>query len=327
MNDTPYLFQRGWFWLGVLAVAGVIAGHRIFFSGPQPQAPDEFATQRTFIPQPAVTEFPVRPTSEAGDRLADADLVLGVTLNGAARAYPLAMLNADPKTKVLNDVLAGKPIAVLWCDRCQTGVVYERVVDGQTLTLRVFGSLWRDSIVFEDLETRTQWSQWEGAGKLGKLKGKSLKRLPCAVIDWKSWRRAYPQGDVALLEHKETAFAQDRYGDASQYVLAVGDGQHAKAWSLAEIADQGVINDQWQDQPVAAVFLEASGTARLFERIIDQKPVTLRRQAGELRDAATDSVWDPLTGRAIAGPLQGAQLPALSSWVTTRAAWKQFYQH
>jgi len=327
MNDTsaPYLFQRGWFWLGVLAAAGLIAGHHFFLSGRQPQAREDFATQRSFIPQPAVTEFAVRPMHETGDRLDDRELVLGVTLSGTARAYPLAMLNAEPKTKVLNDVVAGQAIAVLWCDRCQTGVVYERVVAGRTLTMRVFGSLWRDSIVFEDLETRTQWSQWEGAAKLGQLKGNTLKRLPCTIVDWQSWRREYPGGDVVMLEHKEAAFAHDRYGDASQYLLAVGDGAFAKAWNLTEIAEQGVINDHWQDTPVAAVFLETSGTARLFGRVVDERPVTLRRKAGVLRDVETDSVWDALSGRAIAGPLQGAQLPLLPSWLTTHAAWRQFH--
>ena len=61
------------------------------------------------------------------------------------------------------------PIAVTWCDLCQSGMVYGREVAGRTLTLRVSGMLWLGNMVMEDLETGTLWSQLAGEGIRGEL--------------------------------------------------------------------------------------------------------------------------------------------------------------
>ncbi len=277
------------------------------------------------LPQAPVTEFAVVPAKAVGDRLAEEDLVLGLALEGAARAYPLAMLNAEPRTKVLNDRLAGRAIVVTWCDKCQAGVVYDRTVAGQTLTFGIFGSLWRDSLVMDDAETKTQWSQWEGVARRGKLQGAGLRRLPSVIVSWRDWRTLHPETDAAVLEKKQTDFEVDRFRDAAQYVLAIGEGAEAKAWSLAQIRDQGVINDVWRDRPVAAIYLQSSGTARLVERLAQGKTITLHVKEDELRDDETGSRWNGVTAKASAGPLEGTSLTPLPSWLTTRAVWERFH--
>ncbi len=328
MNDSrpPLLVQRGWFWLGVLALAGLIVGYEVYRKDRKPVVNEEFKTQRYIIPQPPVSEFTVKRVAELRDELDANELVLGVMVGKEARAYPLNMLNAEPQTKVLNDVVAGRAIGVTWCDRCRTGIVFDRVVDGQTLTLGVFGSLWRDSMVLYDQETMTQWSQWEGKAKMGPLRGASLQRLPSVVAVWEDWRRQYPDGSVVLLEQRQNEFGQGTYQDAAAYVLVVGEGAGAKTWSLADVAAQRVVNDHWQDKPVAAFFLEKSGTAQLFERQLGERTLTFRWEQGALKDDATGSVWDPLTGRASAGPLAGRQLTPLAGMVTSRSAWRYFHR-
>ena len=71
--------------------------------------------------------------------------VVGVELDGESRAYPINMLSR-PDHHVVNDVLGGQPIAVTWCGLCQSPLVCERRVDGQTLTFFVSGELYGENI-------------------------------------------------------------------------------------------------------------------------------------------------------------------------------------
>jgi hypothetical protein len=58
-----------------------------------------------------IKDFPVIPASESD---VDAnELVLGVVVNGKARAYPINMLNG-PSREILNDELGGTAIAATW---------------------------------------------------------------------------------------------------------------------------------------------------------------------------------------------------------------------
>lgn len=77
-------------------------------------AEDEFQP-RTVIPRafPPITEFPVATAEKANRELNDAELVLGVVVEGEARAYPINMLTG-PQREILNDTLGGKAIAATW---------------------------------------------------------------------------------------------------------------------------------------------------------------------------------------------------------------------
>ncbi len=53
----------------------------------------------------------VVPADEA--ELGEGDLVMGVVINGEARAYPVNYMNG-PTNEVVNDVLGGRAIASTW---------------------------------------------------------------------------------------------------------------------------------------------------------------------------------------------------------------------
>ncbi len=63
---------------------------------------------------PAITNTPVIAASAAGEQVVrDKDLVLGVTVNGESRAYPINMLTG-PRREIINDELGGRAIAATW---------------------------------------------------------------------------------------------------------------------------------------------------------------------------------------------------------------------
>src|SRR2546426_571927 len=61
--------------------------------------------------------------AEIAEEVTGDELVLGVEIHGEARAYPINQLS-QPKREVFNETLAGRAIAVTWCDRCNNGAVF-----------------------------------------------------------------------------------------------------------------------------------------------------------------------------------------------------------
>lgn len=64
-------------------------------------------------PFPVIDNIPVFDVAEADKELEPNDLVLGVEINGSARAYPIAMIS-QPIREVFNDHLGGAAIAATW---------------------------------------------------------------------------------------------------------------------------------------------------------------------------------------------------------------------
>ena len=68
---------------------------------------------RTVLRRPvrAITNPTIVPVDQAG--LSDNELIIGVEIDGHARAYPINMLTG-PKREIINDELNGVPIAATW---------------------------------------------------------------------------------------------------------------------------------------------------------------------------------------------------------------------
>ena len=64
-------------------------------------------------PFPAIIDAPVITAEEVSDQVVDAELVLGVVVNGEARAYPINMLTG-PSREIINDTLGNRAIAATW---------------------------------------------------------------------------------------------------------------------------------------------------------------------------------------------------------------------
>ncbi|MFB6111920.1 MAG: DUF3179 domain-containing protein [Halobacteriaceae archaeon] len=108
-----------------------------------------------------------------------------------ARAYPVSILNYH---EVVNDVVDGEPTAVTWCPLCGSAVVYDRRVEGRTLTFGVSGKLADDDLVLYDRETNSEWKQSSGKCLSGPLAGRELTVKPATMITEGDFRAQYPEG-------------------------------------------------------------------------------------------------------------------------------------
>ncbi len=78
-----------------------------------PAGPESFYPDRAVARPPIVTRFETLTVAEAEGSVAENELVLAVTIEGEARAYPLNMLNG-PTREIINDELGGRSIAATW---------------------------------------------------------------------------------------------------------------------------------------------------------------------------------------------------------------------
>lgn len=125
--------------------------------------------------------FPVSDTAR-DDRLSPSALVVGLEIDGEARAY-----HVDGLTDPINDELGGEPIVVLPTDG--GAGVFSAIVDGERLHFESEGG------TFIDTATRSTWSA-SGSAVSGPLQGKILEPVGARTTFWFALVAAFP--DVEL---------------------------------------------------------------------------------------------------------------------------------
>ena len=112
-------------------------------------------------------DAPRYETAAMGDWLDGADLVLGfVTEAGDAYAYPHKILNFH---EIVNEEFDGIPVLISYCPLCRSGVVYDRRLEGRTLSFGNTSALYESDLVMFDRETNSYWWQVAGRAIVGAL--------------------------------------------------------------------------------------------------------------------------------------------------------------
>ncbi len=281
---------------------------------------------RRVIPQamPPIVKPRVQPADVADQRLKKDELVLGVVIDGQARAYPLNMLTG-PNREIVNDELAGQPIAATWCHLAHCATVYSRQQGDQTLTLAVSGMLWNDTLVMTDTGTRSLWGQLTGKAMRGPLQGKELQRLAATVAPWQTWLELHPDTTVLLLSRTAHVFDGRDFDPLFDYVAGAASGPAARAWPLDQLLHEPVVNDSLGDEPIVVVFQSKSKTVSLYSRRLEGRELSFDWDEGKLIDRESHSVWNPASGQAIAGPRRGSSLTPVPAVVAYREAWEAFF--
>jgi len=132
------------------------------------------------------------PVAEAD--LPDAEPVLVLAPEDApARAWPLRYLMWH---EIVNDTVAGRPVAATWCPLCNAAAVFDARLGERTLTFGVTGKLRASDMIMYDRETESWWQQIEGRAVAGALAGETLETLPARVESFARFREENPEGEV-----------------------------------------------------------------------------------------------------------------------------------
>lgn len=102
--------------------------------------------------------------------------------------------------------------------------------------------------------------------------------------------------------------------------IVTGVGDEAVGWSLPGLVEAGVVNDTVGEEPVLAVVHPADGRRwAVFRRTLGESILTFEVRENRIVDTDTGSVWHPIDGVAMAGPLAGERLERLDAEAMTDA--------
>ncbi len=137
---------------------------------------------------PAIME-PVFVEASEADFLRDEDLVVGITLAGSAKAYPLRILNWH---EVVNDTVAEQPVAVTYCPLTGSSLVFDRRAGGSLRSFGVSGRLYNSNVLMYDHQSGSLWSQLGESAVTGEQTGTALETVPSVSTTWHQWLRMHP---------------------------------------------------------------------------------------------------------------------------------------
>jgi hypothetical protein len=182
---------------------------------------------------PALDFPPAVPAVESP--WSDEELVIGVAVGGAARAYPIGLLVWH---ELVNDRIGGIPILVSYCPLCGTALVFDRRVAGDERRFGVSGLLYRSDQLMFDRETESLWSQISAEAVTGPSARQRLKLVRSRMQPWGDWRGTHPQTTVLSKQtgHRRS-YRDSPYGDYASsnrllFPVAVDSRYHPKTRTL-----------------------------------------------------------------------------------------------
>jgi Protein of unknown function (DUF3179) len=233
--------------------------------------------------------------------------VISLVLHEDARAYPLRILIWH---EIVNDTVAGTPVAVTYCPLCNTALVFERALEGTILDFGTTGKLRNSDLVMYDRQTQSWWQQFTGEAIVGAMTGRQLRLIPSRLESFARFLQHFPRGDVLVPNDPgirnyganpyvgyDTAGRRPFLYDGSlpegiepmERVVAVetAPGRH-EAWSLALLRRQGTITSgdvtlKWEPGQVSALDRRSIAESRDVGNVVVQ-----RRESGGLVDVPYD---------------------------------------
>ena len=216
-------------------------------------------------------------------------LVIGVVLNGEAKAYPIQYLGYHHQVQ---DTISGKPVMVTYCTVCRTGRIFEPVVKGKYEKFRLVG-MDHFNAMFEDASSKSWWRQATGEAVAGKLKGEKLPEVLSTQTSLGEWLRLYPrsmvmQADPSFVSFYDSTFKYETGKSKSKltrtdslswkdksWVVCIKSGKTSKAYDWNKLMKERIILDTIGNASVALVLAGDNKSFFAFETASRNKPMRM----------------------------------------------------
>lgn len=273
------------------------------------------------------------------------DKVIGVYLDGAAKAYPIRMLSWH---NAVNDKVSDANVLISFCGLCGTGAVYSRDVAGHTLIFGISGMLYENNVVLYDEQTESNWIQMSGRSISGELKGAELVRIPHTETTLGLWLNLHPDSEVLSTDTGfEKPYNEDPYADyaasdqlgigkqtlkdhrlkGKDLVIGVETIGARKAFPVEVLEERGFINDFLEGRPIVLFYDRETGTSKAYIRISGTNVLIFEPTSSEfiLRDEELKSRWNMLTGAPADKSSRSKPLEELITYKAYWFAWSENY--
>ena len=181
------------------------------------------------------------------------DLILGIKIDGEARAYPLKILN---RHEAVNDQIHGVSVLITYCPLCGSGMAFDRMVYGEVLEFGISGLLYNSDVLLYDRTHESLWSQIDQKAISGPRVGSKLSALPLQQMTWSNWKSLNPETKILSMEtgylwdYEKDPYEQYRSSDKLMFpvthmsdelsdkesVLGVTIDNQSIAFSLSELS-------------------------------------------------------------------------------------------
>jgi hypothetical protein len=218
--------------------------------------------------------------SKTDNILGDTSLVIGVTYNGEAKAYPIRYIVYHHQVR---DTVGGKPVMVTYCSVCRTGRVFEPTVNGKSANFRLVG-MDHFNAMFEDSSTKSWWRQATGEAVAGPLKGAALPELESVQLSASKFFWMYPFGlvmdpDATSANYYDSLARFERGKSKNQltkrdslswkeksWVVGIEYDGDSKAYDWNMLMQQRAINDKLGKIPLVVALSDDQQSFVVYQR-------------------------------------------------------------
>ncbi len=311
------------------------------------------------VPQDGIPSLfdPEVISAQTATFLDDDELVVGLVVDGQARAYPHAILDWH---EVVNESFSGSKLLTLtYCPLTGTAIAFDGRNGGRNLTFGVSGLLYNNNLIMFDRQTDSRWPQMRLQSDNGKLRNAPQVFYPTLETTWGNWKTLFPNTVVLStntgfsrpygtagsaypgytnlnsppLFRRSVSFVDTRLPTKQRvHGILVGGGPdfQSKVYPILASAPVRVINDEAAGLPVLVLDAGRVNFMISFERTLDGQLLsfTLPDSAATFpftfQDNETGTTWNVL-GEATSGPLAGKRLEQTRSFNAYWFAWGTFY--
>lgn len=141
---------------------------------------------------PAVREAKFLSADQTRQQLSPDDPVIGVEINGEARAYPVKWMQVP---QIVEDVVGGTPVIVTYCASCKSAHAFSIKFVDKSLRLIAPPHKEEKMMLYDAMENRLI-QQKTGEVVFGQNKGQTLPVVPTRLLPWVTWETSHPDSKV-----------------------------------------------------------------------------------------------------------------------------------
>jgi len=129
-----------------------------------------------------------------GEFLIPSERVIGLEINGRARAYPLSILNWH---EVVNDRLGGRDVLVVYNPLADAVTAFDATVNGDVLEFGFSGLVYQSAaLIYDRTDDPSLWCPLLGEAVSGPRSGATLQPIQVSLARWEDWHERHPDTDI-----------------------------------------------------------------------------------------------------------------------------------